>query len=148
MTIAHRHRSPLTLSALVIVALGLPIVLPFSATIIGWTMQLPMRLNFAESMLATLGVFSAWFVVSRTIDVILDGSAISGTLTGRAISAAASLLLLGGGYLLIIDSVPLSVLIAAVVSAVIFMLSTMIDLSIRGRAHAFPVLGARRRLRS
>ncbi|MCD1286020.1 MULTISPECIES: hypothetical protein [unclassified Brevibacterium] len=129
MTTAYRHRKVLSYSALVVVALGLPTLVPFSATLLGWVMHLPMRLSLDESLLATIGVFAAWFVVSRLIDVILDSSDLGATLTGRAVSAFASMAVLGGGYLLIVDSVVLSLLMAGVVCGLFFALSTMIDRS-------------------
>lgn len=148
MTIAHRHRRPLTFSAFVLVALGLPVVLPFSATIIGWVIRLPMRLDLADALLATLGVFAAWFVLTSVIDVIIDGSDAAGSLTGRFVSAGASLLILGGGYLLILDSAWAAVTIAGILAGLVLALSVWVDARLGRQARSRPVMGARRRLRS
>ncbi|WP_210604236.1 hypothetical protein [Brevibacterium oceani] len=148
MTIAHRHRRPLTFSAFVLVALGLPVVLPFSATIIGWVIRLPMRLDLADALLATLGVFAAWFVLTSVIDVIIDGSDAAGSLTGRFVSAGASLLILGGGYLLILDSAWAAVTIAGILAGLVLALSVWVDVRLGQQARSRPVVGARRRLRS
>ncbi|TGD38676.1 hypothetical protein [Brevibacterium aurantiacum] len=134
MTTAYRHRKALTYSALILVATGLPFAIPFSATLLGWALEVPMRLAFSESMLATLGVFLAWFVISRLIDVILDGSDIGGTLTGRLVSAGASMVLQGGGYFLIVDSALASLLMAVTVCGLLFALSFAIDRGI-GASH-------------
>lgn len=133
-TTAYRHRKALTYSALILVATGLPFVMPFSATLLGWALEVPMRLAFSESLLATFGVFVAWFVISRLIDVILDGSDIGGTLTGRLVSACASMVLLGSGYFLIVDSAFVSLLMAATVCGLLFAVSFAIDRGI-GASH-------------
>ncbi|WP_166969271.1 hypothetical protein [Brevibacterium atlanticum] len=148
MTIAHRHLRPLTFSAFVLVALGLPVILPFSATIIGWVIRLPMRLDLADALLATLGVFAAWFVLTSVIDVIIDSSDAAGSLTGRFVTAGASLLILGGGYLLILDSALAAVTIAGILAGVVLALSVWVDVKMRRLARHRPVVGARRRLRS
>lgn len=148
MTIANRHRRPLTFSAFVLVALGLPVVLPFSATLIGWMIRLPMRLDLNDALLATLGVLAAWFVVTSIIDVIIDGSDAAGSLTGRFISAGASLLILGGGYLLILDSALAAVTVAGILAGAVLALSVWVDVRVVRRARGRPVVGARRRLRS
>ncbi|MGC2976986.1 hypothetical protein ACPUD8_14910 [Brevibacterium sp. FAM 25378] len=148
MTIAHRHHRPLTFSAFVLVALGLPVVLPFSATIIGWVIRLPMRLDLADALLATLGVFAAWFVLTSVIDVIIDGSDAAGSLTGRFVSAGASLLILGGGYLLIVDSALAAATIGAILAGVVLALGVWADGKVVRQARGRPVVGARRRLRS
>ena len=97
----YRHRLVLTLTGPILIALGLPLIVPFAATLLGETMHLQMRLSLPESLLGTLGILVAWFVISRTIDVVLSGSDIGGKMTGRLVSAGASVLVLGGGYLLI-----------------------------------------------
>ncbi|WP_181273948.1 hypothetical protein [Brevibacterium oceani] len=148
MTIAHRHRRPLTFSAFVLVALGLPVVLPFSATIIGWVIRLPMRLDLADALLATLGIFAAWFVLTSVIDVIIDGSDAAGSLTGPFVSAGASLLILGGGYLLILDSALAAMTIAGILAGVVLALSVWVDVRVVRQARGRPIVGARRRLRS
>lgn len=148
MTIAHRHRRPLTFSAFVLVALGLPVILPFSATILGWVIRLPMRLDLADALLATLGIFAAWFVLTSVIDVIIDGSDAAGSLTGRFVTAGASLLILGGGYLLILDSALAAVTIAGILAGAVLALSVWVDVRMGRQARHCPVVGARRRLRS
>lgn len=127
MSTTYRHRTVLTYSALTVVALVLPFVIPFSATLIGWALELPMRLALSESLLATLGVFFAWFVVSRLIDVILDSSDIGGTLTGRLVSAGTSMVLLGGGYFLIVDSFVMSLVMSVAVCGLLLVLSSMTE---------------------
>lgn len=127
MSTAYRHRKILTYSALTMVALVLPFVIPFSATLIGWALEMPMRLALSESLLATLGVFFAWFVVSQLIEVILDGSDIGETLTGRLVSAGTSMVLLGGGYFLIVDSFVMSLVMAVAVCGLLFVLSSMTE---------------------
>ena len=127
MTSAYRHRKVLTSSALIAAVTVLPLAMPFSATLLGWALEVPMRLAFSESLLATLGVFVAWFVVSRLIDVILDGSDIGGTMTGRLVSATTSMVLLGGGYFLIVDSALVSLLMAVVVCGLLFAMSLEVD---------------------
>ncbi|SDS25256.1 hypothetical protein SAMN04489751_1586 [Brevibacterium sandarakinum] len=127
MTSAYRHRKVLTSSALMVAVTVLPLAMPFSATLLGWALEVPMRLAFSESLLATLGVFVAWFVISRLIDVILDGSDIGGTLSGRLISAVTSMVLLSGGYFLIVDSALVSLLIAAAVCGLLFAMSAEAD---------------------
>lgn len=127
MNTAYRHRTVLTYSALTMVALVLPFVIPFSATLIGWALEMPMRLALSGSLLATLGVFFAWFVVSRLIDVILDSSDIGGTLTGRLLSAGTSMVLLGGGYFLIVDSFVMSLVMSVAVCGLLFVLSSMME---------------------
>ncbi|GAA1555328.1 hypothetical protein [Brevibacterium picturae] len=135
MSTAYRHRTVLTYSALTVVALVLPFVIPFSATLIGWALELPMRLALSESLLATLGVFFAWFVVSRLIDVILDSSDIGGTLTGRLVSAGTSMVLLGGGYFLIVDSFVMSLVMSVAVCGLLFVLSSMTEHRERSRMY-------------
>lgn len=148
MAFARRHSRPLTFSAIVLVALGLPVVLPFFATIIGWAIRLPMRLDLAESLLATLGIFAAWFVLSSVVDVIIDGSDVAGSLTGRFVSAGVSLLILGGGYLLIVNSALAAVTIAGIVAGAVFALGIWVDVRVGRHVRDRPVVGARRRLRS
>lgn len=131
MTSAYRHRKVLTSSALIAAVTVLPLAMPFSATLLGWALEVPMRLAFSESLLATLGVFVAWFVVSRLIDVILDGSDIGGTMTGRLVSATTSMVLLGGGYFLIVDSALVSLLMAVVVCGLLFAMSLEVDRAFR-----------------
>lgn len=126
MSTAYRHRTVPTFSALVVAALGLTFAVPFSATLGGWALEVPMRLSFAESLLATLGVFAAWFVVSRLIDVILEDSDLGGTHTGRAVSTVATLVLLGGGYFLIVDSFLVSLIMALGVCAAQMVLRALI----------------------
>lgn len=135
MSTAYRHRTVLTYSALTVVALVLPFVIPFSATLIGWALELPMRLALSESLLATLGVFFAWFVVSRLIDVILDSSDIGGTLTGRLVSAGTSMVLLGGGYFLIVDSFVMSLVMSVAVCGLLFVLSSTTEHRKRSRMY-------------
>lgn len=127
MNTSYRHRAVLTYSALTVVALLLPFLIPFSATLIGWALELPMRLAMSESLLATLGVFFAWFVVSCLIDVILDGSDIGGTLTGRLVSTGASMVLLGGGYFLIVDSFVVSLVMSVAVCGLLFVLGSLTE---------------------
>lgn len=134
MTGAYRHRKVLTYSALIVAACGIPLVIPFLATLVGWALELPMRLAFSESLLATLGVFVAWFVVSRLIDVILDGSDLGSTMTGRLVSAGASMVLLGGGYFLIVDSALVSLVMAVVVCSLLLGLSFISDRAL-GASH-------------
>ena len=123
----YRHRLVLTLTGPILIALGLPLIVPFAATLLGETMHLQMRLSLPESLLATLGILVAWFVISRTIDVVLSGSDIGGRLTGRLVSGGASVLVLGGGYLLITGSIPLAAITAVVISGMFFALNTMLD---------------------
>ena len=123
----YRHRLVLILTGPILIALGLPLIVPFAATLLGETMHLQTRLALPESLLATLGILVAWFVISRTIDVVLSGSEIGGRLTGRLVSAGASVLVLGGGYLLITGSIPLAAITAVVISGLFFALNTMLD---------------------
>lgn len=123
----YRHRLVLTLTGPIIIALGLPLIVPFAATLLGETLHLQMRLNLPESLLATVGILVAWFVISRTIDVVLSGSEFGGKLAGRLVSAGASVLVLGGGYLLITGSFPLAAITAVVISGLFFTLNTMLD---------------------
>ncbi|WP_231444751.1 hypothetical protein [Brevibacterium zhoupengii] len=127
MTTAYRHRKILTYSAIAVVATVLPLLMPFSATLLGWALEVPMRLALSESLLATFGIFVAWFVISRLIDVILDGSDIGGTLTSRMVSAGVSMVLLGGGYFLIVDSAIASLLMAVAVCSLPFGIGVVRD---------------------
>ncbi|MGO2859538.1 MAG: hypothetical protein ACTIC1_00175 [Brevibacterium sp.] len=123
----YRHRLVLTLTGPILLALGLPLVVPFAATVLGETMHLQMRLSLPESLLATVGILVAWLVISRMIDVVLGGSDIGGEAIGRLVSAGASVMVLGGGYLLITGSIPLAVITAVVISGLFFALNTMLD---------------------
>lgn len=132
MTVAYVRQKTLTRSAYGVAALAIPCVLQLSVTPIGWALGMPMRLSFTDSLLATLGVFVAWFVVSRMIDVILASSDIGFSAAGRVVAAVSSMIVLGSGYLLIIDSIPVAALMAAAVCGVFFALSTIIDRRRRG----------------
>ncbi|MGO2845903.1 MAG: hypothetical protein ACTIB7_12780 [Brevibacterium aurantiacum] len=127
MTTAYRHRKILTYSAIALAATVLPLLMPFSATLLGWALEVPMRLALSESLLATFGILVAWFVISRLIDVILDGSDIGGTVTGRLVSAATSMVLLGGGYFLIVDSAIAALLMAVAVCSLPLVMSILLQ---------------------
>lgn len=127
MTTPYRHRKVLTYSTLILMATGLPLVIPFFATSLSRVLDVPVRLAYSDSLLATFGIFAAWFVTSRLIDVILDSSDIGGTMTGHVVSAAASLVLLGGGYFLIVDSALIALLMAVVVCGLLFAVGITVD---------------------
>lgn len=135
MTTPYRHRKVLTYSTLILMATGLPLVIPFFATSLSRVLDVPVRLAYSDSLLATFGIFAAWFVTSRLIDVILDSSDIGGTLTGRLVSAGTSMVLLGGGYFLIVDSFVMSLVMSVAVCGLLFVLSSMTEHRERSRMY-------------